>query len=148
LRLRPSRQLGCLLGAGHAAAVLLSWVAPIAWWLSLGLSMGVLTSLGFSLRYHALRNALGALTGLELRSDGSAAVEDRQGRWSEVRVLGSSFVSPVLTILNLAGAQARLRRSLVVATDTLEVDEFRRLRVWLRWRVPATSAGADNHAHT
>ena len=57
VRLRPSRQLGWLLGAGHAAALVLSWVAPVAWWLSLTLSLAVVTSLAFSLRYHALRSA-------------------------------------------------------------------------------------------
>jgi hypothetical protein len=69
--------------------MIVSWVAPIAWWLSLSLSLAVVRSLVFS-----LRSALGAWTGLELRPDGSAAVEDRQGRWREVRILGSSFVSP------------------------------------------------------
>jgi toxin CptA len=39
-----------------------------------------------------------------------------------------------LTIINLTVAGARLRRSLVVAPDSLRTDEFRRLRVWLRWR--------------
>lgn len=144
LRLRRSRQLGWLLGAGHTAAIAVSWVAPIAWWLSLGLALAVLTSLMFS-----LRNALGAWTSLELRPDGSAAVEDREGRWSEVRILGSSFVSPVLTILNLGVAGARLRRSVVLAPDALAADEFRRLRVWLRWRrAPADPTPANNHADT
>jgi toxin CptA len=124
--------------------MIVSWVAPIAWWLSLSLSLAVVTSLVFS-----LRSALGAWTGLELRPDGSAAVEDRQGRWREVRILGSSFVSPVLTILNLAIAGERLRRSLVVAPDALAADEFRRLRVWLRWRrAPAELPPANNHADT
>ena len=149
VRLRPSQRFGWLLLVGHAAALLLSWAGPLAWWLSLALSAGVLTSLSFNLRYHAWRSARRALTGLELRADGSAAVEDREGRWTEIRILGSSFVSPVLAILNLAVAEARLRRALIVAPDTLSAEEFRRLRVWLRWRnVPADLAGANNHADT
>jgi toxin CptA len=133
--------------AGHTAALVLSWVPPIAWWLSLGLSLGVLASLVLSLNYHAWRSAQAALTGLELRPDGSAAVEDRQGRWSEVRIRGSSFVSPALVILNLTVAGARLRRSLVVAPDALTADEFRRMRVWLRWRpAPAGPGAAHNQA--
>jgi toxin CptA len=144
LRLRPSRQLAWLLLAGHAAAVVLSWLAPVAWWVSLGLSLAVVTSLGFTVRNQALRSSAGALTALELRPDGSATVEDRQGRRSEVRILGSSFVSPVLTILNLAVAGLRVRRALVVAPDALAAEEFRRLRVWLRWR----QAPADNHTAT
>jgi len=149
VRVGPSRRLGWLLLSAHAAAVVLSWVPPIAWWLSLGLSIAVLANLPFSLRYHASRRALGALTGIELRSDGSAAVENRHGRRSEVRVLGSSFISPFLTILNLAVAGAPLPRSLVVAPDALTADEFRRLRVWLRWRpTPADLDTTHDHADT
>jgi toxin CptA len=134
LRLAPSRRLAWLLGLSHAGAMLLSWVTPLKWWLSLALSLAALGSLRHGLRYHALRSAPGALVGLELRPDGSAAVQDRRGRWREARLLGSSFVSPGLTIINLTVAGARLRRSLVVAPDSLSTNEFRRLRVWLRWR--------------
>lgn len=141
LRLGPSAQLGWLLGAGHVGVVVLSWITPLGWWLSIGLSLAAVASLAVTLRYHALRSAPGALTALELRQDGSAAVQDQQGRWSDARVLGSSFVSPVLTILNVKVAGARLRRSVVVAPDTLPADDFRRLRVWLRWRRPPTDVG-------
>jgi toxin CptA len=149
VRVGPSRRLGWLLLGAHAAAVVLSWVPPIAWWLSLGLSAGVLASLPFSLRYHASRTALGALTGIVLRPDGSAAVGNRRGRWSEVRILGSSFVSPTLTILNLAVTGVPLPRSLVVAPDALTPEEYRRLRVWLRWRpAPAEPVTAHHRAGT
>lgn len=134
IRLHPSRQLMLLLGAGHAGAAASSWAAPIPWWLSLALSLAICASLVFGLRFHAWRSAPGALIGFELRRDGSGAIEDRRGRWREVTVLGSSFVSPLLTVVNLRLAGARGRRSLVVAPDALGVDEFRRLRVWLRWR--------------
>jgi toxin CptA len=144
LRLRPSRQLAWLLGVGHLAAGIVCCTAPIAWWLSLGLSLGVMASLAFS-----LHRVVRAWNGVELRPDGTAAVEDRQGRWSEVRILGSSCVSPLLTILNLAVAGARLPRSLVVAPDSLPVEEFRRLRVWLRWRgAHAVVARTDKQADT
>ena len=49
-------------------------------------------------------------------------------------VLGSSFVSPLLTVLSLRMLGAGGSRSLVVTPDALGADEFRRLRVWLRWR--------------
>jgi toxin CptA len=134
VRLRPSRQLTLLLCAGHAGAAGLSWAAPIPWWLSLVLSSAALASLAFGLRLHAWRSAPEAVVGFELRPDGSGAIENRRGRWREVAVLGSSFVSPLLTILNLRVAGARGHRSLVVTPDALGADEFRRLRVWLRWR--------------
>lgn len=122
------------LAVSHAGALLLAWITPLEGWLSLLLSLATLGSLQHALRYHALRSAPEALIGLELRPDGSAAVQERVGAWKQARLLGSSCVSPRLTILDLAIAGARLRRSLVVAPDSLQADDFRRLRVWLRWR--------------
>jgi toxin CptA len=147
VRLHPSRQLGLLLCVGHVGAAVLSWVAPIPWWLSLVLSSAALASLAFGLRSHAWRSASEAVVGFELRPDGSGAIEDRSGRWREVGVLGSSFVSPLLTVLNLRVAGAGRRRSLIVTPDALGPDEFRRLRVWLRWRgAPAAPSNVDNPA--
>ena len=94
----------------------------------------LLASLALGLRSHAWRSGPAALVGLELRLDGSGAIQDRRGRWREIAVLGSSFVSPLLTVLNLRLAGARGSRSLVVTPDALGADEFRHLRVWLRWR--------------
>lgn len=147
VRLQPSRQLGLLLCGGHAGAVALSWAASIPWWASLAVSLAVLASLAFCLRAHALRNGPRAVVGVELRLDGSGAIQDRRGHWREVGVLGSTFVSPLLTVLNLRLSGAGGRRSLIVTPDALGADEFRRLRVWLRWRgMPADAQGSDNHA--
>jgi toxin CptA len=143
VRLAPSRRLAWLLGVSHAGALLLSWITAVEWWLSLVLSLAALGSLRHALRYQALRSAPGALIGLELRPDGSAAVQDQRGCWREARLLRSSFVSPWLTILNLTLAGARLRRSVLVAPDSLQAGEFRRVRVWLRWRAARGDVAAS-----
>jgi hypothetical protein len=81
---------------------------------------------------------------LELREDGAAVIHTRQGRSSVAQVLGSSFVSPILAILDLRVTDGRLRRAVPVAFDSLQRDDFRRLRVWLRWQRAPTNTNLDS----
>lgn len=136
LALRPSRRLGWLLGLAHAVAGLLCWAAPMTWWLSLPLSTAVAASLVITLRAHALRSVARAAVGLELYGRGLARIELRDGRRRELTVDGSSFVSTAITVLNLRAPRSFKTRSVIVTADTLSPEEFRRLRVWLRWRLP------------
>jgi toxin CptA len=54
--------------------------------------------------------------------------------------LGSSFVAPYLTVLELkplgaGGLWQRFRtRSVVILPDGIDAEEFRQLRVLLRWK--------------
>jgi toxin CptA len=134
LALRPSRRLGWLLGLAHAGAGLLCWTIPMRWWLSLALSMAVAASLVVTLRMHALRSAARAAVGLELHGEGLARVELRNGRRRDLVVDQSSFVSTAMTVLNLRAPRSFRIRSEIVICDTLSPEQFRRLRVWLRWR--------------
>jgi len=141
--LRPSRRLGWLLGLAHVGAGLLCWVTPPTWWLSLGLSMAVGVSLLITLRMHALRTAPQAAVALQLQDNGLARVQQRSGHQRELAVDESSFVSPLITILNLRVPGSLWTRSVIVASDTLSPEEFRRLRVWLRWRRPPVASRAN-----
>jgi len=55
-----------------------------------------------------------------------------------VRVLGSSYVSGWLTVLNLQTSDGRKCRSVVILPDAADMEPCRRLRVWLRWGIPRT----------
>jgi toxin CptA len=52
----------------------------------------------------------------------------------EASLLGTSFVSPYLAVLNLKPGNSRLARHIVLLPDSLEKEEFRQLRVLLRWK--------------
>ena len=134
LSLRRSGWFAWLLGAAHGGAGLLCWLVPIEWWLALGLSTGAAVSFVISLRRHALRIGGTAIIGIELTAAGAVTVQDGAGHWSPVEVGNSSFVSPALAVLNLHAPGARWTRSLVIPAGSLPAEEFRRLRVWLRWR--------------
>jgi len=55
-------------------------------------------------------------------------------QWQAVRLAGSSVVLPGCTVLRIASEHRWLNRNLLVLPDSLPADDFRRLRVWLRWR--------------
>ena len=54
-----------------------------------------------------------------------------------VRLLPGATVHPWLTVLRLADEQRTYR--VVIAPDSIALEEFRRLRVWLRWRLEVSA---------
>jgi toxin CptA len=133
LSLGPSSTLTWLLSGGHAAGAILAWVT-LPMWCSLVVCAGLLASLLFALGRHARRSAAAAVVELALGREGRAELRRRDGGRLQERVLPSTFVSPPLVILNLAGKPWRVPRAVVVPADAVAADDHRRLRVWLRWR--------------
>ena len=101
LRLGSSRLLAAMLGGAHVVAAAALWLAPIPAVYALACSVALSFHLRWVVRRHALRTDAGALIELEVVDDGSVLVCTRAGRWLAYRVAGSSFVSPLLTVLNL-----------------------------------------------
>jgi toxin CptA len=71
---------------------------------------------------------------LRLQPDGRLEWRDAATSWQAASVLGSSVVNPWLSVLAWRPEGQRRVRYLVVYPDSLHPDDFRRLRVWLRWR--------------
>jgi toxin CptA len=140
--LGPSSGLTWLLSGGHAAAAVLVWVTLPMWW-GLATCAALVASLLLALGRHARRSAAAAVVEVALRQDGRVDLRRRDGAWLQRRLLPSTFVSPVLVILNLAGERWRLPRAVLVPTDSVAADDHRRLRVWLRWR-PLPADKDDN----
>jgi toxin CptA len=121
-----SRRLRLFLATSHvccAVAIFLAALPPLFQWAGMALLI-------FSLIYYwhpALE--------VRLRGDRDGNLEiwhDKQ--WRAVRLAGSSVVLPGCTVLRIASENRWLNRNLVVLPDSLPADDFRRLRVWLRWR--------------
>jgi len=70
---------------------------------------------------------------LDLWDDGRSAWRDRQGRWHQARVATGAYASPWMIIVPLAGSGWR-RKWMVILPDGASAEDWRRLRVWLRWR--------------
>lgn len=121
-----SRQLRLLLAAFHivgAAAIMLAALDPLLQWAGMVL---VCCSLAYYLR---------PVQNVRLRADREGKLEIWQGeKWSEARLAGSSVVLPGCTVMRVGIENRRRQHSLIVLPDSLPAEDYRRLRVWLRWR--------------
>ena len=135
LDLRPSRWLIGILAVAHFLALAAASVG-LDGWLRYGVWALLLISLGRSLTQALLRTPNQAVS-LELREDGRASWKNRDGSWREGRLGETHFVSAALAIVGLQDARGR-RTRVVLMPDSVPSEDFRRLRVWLRWRPDAT----------
>ena len=146
LSLKFSPYLAIGLTLGHLAALACVLIVPSPLWLKLLLSGALVASLIHTLTLHAWRNRASSIIALQCDRDGLAVIQMRSGEEREARVLGSSFVAWYLTIVVLKPNMSRRVHTLLVLPDMLEAEQFRQLRVWLKWRVgrgvePEANAG-------
>jgi Membrane-bound toxin component of toxin-antitoxin system len=130
--LRPSRVLALSLTITAGTALTCAWI-------SLPLLAFPLVAAGIALAWawhlaQTLQWGAGTVRALELAAKGDARWQDGSGQWHEVEILPGSYVSDWLVVVNLGAGGAR-GRSLVLLPDSAVVEELRRLRVWLRWRL-------------
>lgn len=133
LALRPSRQLAAVLALAGATACAVMASLPIPLWEALVLDAIIAT---FAI-YHVAKDAWlrmpWSIVALEVTSEGAFRCQSRAGVWIDVEVRGDSFVTPWLTILNLAEPKKWLARRAILLSDSGDAEMFRALRVWLRW---------------
>jgi len=101
ISISPSVWLAAALCAVHVAAAMLLWLVPIPVMGKLVLTMAVALSLVFFVARDAALHAAHSIVALEIHDDGGIAFQTRRGEWLDCEVLGSSYVSPRLTIVNL-----------------------------------------------
>jgi len=130
--LRPSWTLAAILAAAHGAAIAAVVVVEMPPWLTFVAIAALFANLVLELR-HALLRMPDAIVGIEISSDDVLSVQTRRGEWLESEVLGSSYVVSFLAILNLRETASRKSRRVVVLPDSMAAEDFRQLRVWLRW---------------
>ena len=133
ISLHPSRTLIVVISAGHFLALTLVW--PLALPLSIKLALcAVLTaSYLFYLWQQRAQNSR-VIQQLKLRSEGDAKLQTRGGEWVVGKILATSYVSPYLTILNIKLTTRRFATHLVLFPDAIDAEDYRKLRVWLKWK--------------
>ena len=129
--IRPSRRLLLIQLAAHlaAAAAVLASNVP-SWTVAL-----LLILVGASL---ARVRGKPEVTGLVLRGDGELETVGADGTPSAAAVHPHTLVVSFLVVL-LYRQQGR-SRSLTLLSDSLAAEDFRQLRLWLRWRAGAQQA--------
>lgn len=134
ITLRPSCLLGLLLVAMHALALLSAWQVPLALVAKIGVAALLASSLALSLRQHVWRAGKRSVRAIRLTGECDLSLQGQDGAWLEAAILPSSFISPYLTVLNLQLEGERRARHVIILPDAMDSEQFRQLRVWLRWK--------------
>lgn len=131
--LRPSRLLALLLGGAGMSVAVLTALLPLPVWGKGFCILVVISAAAYSFNKYAWLRMPQSITALEVGSRGKFRCFAGAHDWRDAEVLGSSFVTPWLTVLNLRLPGKRLAQHVVVLPDAVDSDAFRHLRVWLRW---------------
>ena len=136
-----SRWLRWALVALHVLAIAAISLANLPLWLQVLLVAIVAASLDLTaMRTLSQRHPLASLwrswqpRPIELRTEQDGTLLIKAGdEWQPVSLLPSTMVTPWLTVLHLRHVDNR-RTHIVILPDSLCQDDYRRLRVWLRWK--------------
>ncbi|WP_090721576.1 protein YgfX [Nitrosomonas sp. Nm166] len=131
---QPSHLLAILLNLTHFAAVGLLWPLTLPLDIKMVIVAMLLMSLIYYLRQDALLTSNTAVVAFALSDEMQCTLTTRAGKQIICKVQGDTFVAPYLTVLNLKPAGKFLMRSVVILPDSIDAQEFRQLRVWLRWK--------------
>lgn len=134
LQLRSSIRLAAALVLLHLAALVGLLPLPISLWLKLLLAALIVTSLGMSIRRHALLLARSSVRELLLMADGAVEALRHDGGRFNARLSGQSAVLPGLVVILLEQPGSRRCCPLVVLPDSLAREDERILLTWLRWK--------------
>ena len=145
VHLKPSRTLGVVIGFAHFMAIVLLWPLMMPPSVKLTGSALLVISLVFYLRRYALLRSPDSVSSLEVTDEMVCTLNTRKGGQIACALLGSSFVAPYLTVLDLNPLKidktdasprqlSRYSRSIVILPDGINPEEFRQLRVLLRWK--------------
>lgn len=149
LKLGASRRLSLLLLAIALMAQLalltlafklplpLPWYYILLVWMLASLLLGWQTRR--ALRQHAWRQSPDAVVLLALNGMGEFSLTLRDGRQLPASLQDHSVVFASFSLLNFRWGEGKVRgkargkTSCLILPDAVDADEFRRLRVWLRW---------------
>jgi hypothetical protein len=131
--LNPSRILGAAIGVAALATLAVVLVMPLAGWQHALACAVIIGWAWLAFRATALRRAAHAVTELRLAPDLVLVVHRRDGRLVAGHVRSSTFVTAWLTSVVWRPDGARFSRAVLILPDMLPTDDFRRLRVMLRY---------------
>jgi toxin CptA len=127
-------QLMCVLSAAYLIAAALFSMLELPLWGKAAMMLIMAVILALQSRRFAFLASPNSIVALEFDSENALNFQKRDGTRHACQVMATSFVSPYLTLLNLKSAETGARCHLVILPDSLEKEDFRRLRIWLRWK--------------
>ena len=134
LSFAASRHLAWLLALAHGVGMTAAWIVAWPLWFKTLIAAAVIASGVFHLRRDALLLSPGSVVSALLKGDGSIEVTLRNGAAIPGRQIPGSFVHTWFTTILWRAEGARFSRPIAVLPDSLPAEQFRELRVWLKWR--------------
>ncbi|WP_292993352.1 protein YgfX [Nitrosomonas sp.] len=131
---KHSYQLAIILSLAHLATAGLLWLLELPLGIKAIAAVALVFSLIYYLRQDALLTASDAVVVLVLSDEMQCILTTRSDELIVCSILGSTFVAPYLTVLNLQPVGKFFTCSVVILPDGIDAEEFRQLRVWLRWK--------------
>jgi toxin CptA len=133
ITLRASWLLVVILALAHGAAIAVVLLVSIPLWVKLSAAAGLTVHLFVVVRRQALLLTPDSAVAIQIGSDNVLSVQARHGEWSEYAVLGDTYVTWYLTVMNLRQAESHAVKRVAILPDSVDAEDFRKLRVWLRW---------------
>ena len=134
ISVRPSVLIAVAVSMVHVGAAAVVWIVPVPVTIKAALTLAIAVSLIYFMARDAALHASRSIVALELREDGGIACQTRDDAWLECELLGSSYVSPGMTVINLRARGWLGYRRVILVPDNVDAEDFRRLRTWLKWR--------------
>ena len=135
LRIKASPLLAIALLLAHGAAMACAVVFLPGWSMPGLAATAIAASLVFHLRRDALQLSGQAVTELILKEDARCELTLRNGETLTGTICGSTFVAPLLTVINVRLDGQGRRRVAILMPDSAPAQDLRRVRVWLRHRI-------------
>ncbi|WP_425433705.1 protein YgfX [Nitrosomonas marina] len=126
--------MAALLVVTHCAAAIIVGLLSVTVEVKLAGLVAFIVSLCFYIRGEALQISGRSAVLLEFTDKVICKLKTKNGQSFEYKVSGSTFVSPYLTVLILRSRHSWSTQSIVILPDAIDSEEFRRLRVLLRWK--------------
>ena len=135
----PSALIAVAVCIVHVGAGAVPWLVPIPVVGKALFTLVIALSLVYFMARDAALHAPRSIVALELGEQGEIACQTRNGAWLDCELLGSSYVSPGMTVVNLRPRGWNGYRRVILVPDNVDPDDFRRVRAWLRWRSAAVN---------
>ena len=134
LHIKPSAALAAALLLVHGGAIACAVAYLPGWWASAMASAAMTASLAFHLSRSALLLSGKAVIALTLTDGARCELQLSNGATFTGVVEPSTFVAPLLIVINVREPVRNARVSAILLPDSAAAQDLRALRVWLRHR--------------
>ncbi len=138
LDFKPSIVLTLIICAIGLGAVLILILPALVWQIKLILGVVISSAVIYSICQYGLLLLPWSCLALNISSSNQVQLVYRNGQVLSVAVCRDSVVMPYMTVVNCKVQDASLLARLfvphlVILPDMLDAEDYRQLRVWLRW---------------